>query len=35
MEREWRLGKDLYPEDNLLDGITFDDLILPCINAEP
>ena len=28
MEREWRLGKDLYPEDNLLDGITFDDLIL-------
>ena len=28
MEREWKLGKDLYPEDNILDGITFDDLIL-------
>lgn len=28
MEREWRLGEDLYPEDSLLDGITFDDLIL-------
>lgn len=28
MERDWKLGKDLYPEDNLLDGITFDDLIL-------
>lgn len=28
MEREWRLGVDLFPEDNLLDGLTFDDLIL-------
>lgn len=28
MERKWKLGNDLYPEDNLLDGITFDDLIL-------
>lgn len=28
MEQEWKLGKDLYPEDSLLDGITFDDLIL-------
>lgn len=28
MERDWKLGKDLYPEDNLLDGITFDDLLL-------
>ena len=28
MERDCKLGKDLYPEDNLLDGITFDDLIL-------
>lgn len=28
MEREWKLGKDLYPEDNLIDGVTFDDLIL-------
>lgn len=28
MEREWRLGEDLFPEDNLLDGLTFNDLIL-------
>lgn len=28
MEREWKLGKDLYPEDNLIDSVTFDDLIL-------
>ena len=28
MEREWKLGKDMYPEDNLLDGLTFNDLIL-------
>ena len=35
MEREWRLGKDLYPEDNLLDGITFDDLILAVLCRIP
>lgn len=28
MERQWLLGEDLCREDNLLDGITFDDLIL-------
>lgn len=28
MEQEWRLGKDLFPEDNLLDGLTFNDLIM-------
>ena len=28
MEREWRLGQDLFPEDNLLDGLTFNDLIM-------
>lgn len=28
MDREWRLGVDLSACDNLLDGITFDDLIL-------
>ena len=28
MEREWRVGKDLFPEDNLLDGLTFNDLIM-------
>lgn len=27
-EREWRLGEDLSTYDNLLDGVTFDDLIL-------
>jgi len=28
MERNWRLGDDLLPSDNILDGLTFDDLIL-------
>lgn len=28
MEREWKLGADLFSEDSLLDGLTFDDLIL-------
>ncbi len=28
MEREWKLGQDLSAHDNLLDGLTFDDLIL-------
>lgn len=28
MEREWKLGVDLFKEDNLLDPITFDELIL-------
>lgn len=27
-ERRWRLGEDLVTSDNLLDGLTFDDLIL-------
>lgn len=27
-DREWLLGKDLVTSDNLLDGLTFDDLIL-------
>lgn len=27
-EREWRLGEDLVTSDNLLDGLTFDELIL-------
>ena len=27
-ERKWRLGEDLATYDNLLDPITFDDLIL-------
>ena len=28
MEQEWKLGADLSTCDNLLDGVTFDDLIL-------
>ncbi len=28
MERNWKLGDDLTTDDNLLDPITFDDLIL-------
>lgn len=27
-ERNWILGDDLRPEDNLMDGITFDEIIL-------
>ncbi len=27
-DREWRLGEDLLTGDSLLDGLTFDDLIL-------
>lgn len=27
-DRNWRLGDDLHPSDNLLDSVTFDDLIL-------
>lgn len=27
MERKWRLGEDLCREDNLLDGITFSEII--------
>ena len=26
-DRKWKLGDDLYPEDNILDGITFQELI--------
>lgn len=26
--RSWTLGDDLRPEDNLMDGITFDEIIL-------
>lgn len=28
MEREWKLGVDLSTQDSLLDGLTFDDIIL-------
>ena len=28
MERAWKLGDDLGRTDSILDGVTFDDLIL-------
>ena len=28
MDRKWKLGEDLYPEDSLLDGVTISDIIL-------
>ena len=28
MDREWKLGDDMIPSDNILDGFTFDDVIL-------
>lgn len=28
MERAWKLGEDICTQDSLLDGLTFDDLIL-------
>ena len=34
-KKEWKLGNDLSTYDNLLDGITFDDLILAvCCNCK-
>lgn len=31
---EWKLGEDLIPSDSLLDGFTFDDVIL-ALHTEP
>ena len=28
MGREWKLGKDVFLEDNILDGITFEELCM-------
>ena len=28
MDRAWKLGQDLIPSDNILEGFTFDDIIL-------
>lgn len=33
MERNWKLGDDLITSDSLLDGLTFDDLILAAHNT--
>ncbi len=27
-DKKWRLGEDLFTSDSLLDGLTFDDIIL-------
>lgn len=27
-EKQWKLGEDMFQEDNILDGITFYDVIL-------
>ena len=27
-ERQWKLGEDMHPNDNIFDPITFDDIIL-------
>lgn len=27
-ERQWKLGEDLFPEDNMLDGFSFEDMIV-------
>ena len=39
MEQAWKLGEDLCAQDSLLDGLTFDDLILAvhcsCRTATP
>ncbi|MFI3279631.1 MAG: hypothetical protein R3Y55_03800 [Rikenellaceae bacterium] len=28
MERQWKLGVDVHPEENILDGMTFNSFIL-------
>ena len=28
IERQWKLGEDLHPKDNIFDPITFEDIIL-------
>lgn len=39
MERNWKLGDDLSAYDNVLDGFTFDDIIMAvhcnCRNITP
>lgn len=34
MDRQWKLGEDMHETDNILDGITFDDVILALHNGE-
>lgn len=28
MDKNWKLGEDVFPEDNMLDGITFQEVIM-------
>lgn len=38
-EKQWKLGEDLFPEDNMLDGFSFEDMIVlvkcNCENLTP
>ena len=34
MDRQWKLGEDMHETDNILDGITFDDVILVLHSGE-
>ena len=34
MDRQWKLGEDMHETDNILDGITFDDVILALHSGE-
>ena len=34
MDRQWKLGEDMYETDNILDGITFNDVILALHSGE-
>lgn len=34
MDNQWRIGEDLITKDGLLDGFTFDDVIL-ALHTEP
>lgn len=34
MERQWKLGEDMHETDNILDGVTFDDVILALHSGE-
>ncbi len=35
MDRQWLLGEDLFPSDNVMEPISFDSLILMAQNINP
>jgi hypothetical protein len=35
MAKEWKLGVDMHELDNILDGITFDDVLTTVVCNEP